>query len=98
LLVDSTFGSEELSEYSPYIQQDEESPYLLMHEKDSSARGLSHGDGVVLNLPGGPVRIKLHTSKNMAQGIMVMPRSRKIGWRKITEWPVIVPREAIEKL
>jgi len=98
LVIDRTFGSDELSAYSPYIHQSEEIPYLLMNSEDCAEKGLSHGDDVVLNLPGGPLKITVHTAHNMARGVIAIPRSEKIGWRKITEWPVILPPDAIEKL
>ena len=70
----------------------------MMHEQDGADLGLTHGDKVALNLSGGTITIPLHTAKNMARRVMVMPRHRQIGWSKATERPVLIPHEAIEKI
>ena len=73
LLVDSTFGTEELASYSKYIQQVEEPARLCMHPEDAAKLGLEAGDQVALRLPGGELRVALQVAENMAPGVMVCP-------------------------
>ncbi len=55
LLVDSTFGTEELAGYSAYLQQVEEAPGLTMHSRDAARLDLVPGGLVALDLPGGAI-------------------------------------------
>ncbi len=97
LLVDRTFGTEELAAYSPYIQKAEEAPRLLLHTKDAAKLGLAAGEQVILRLPGGPLTLELAVAENMAPGVMVLPRHRQLAWQKLPAGPVLLPSIAIEK-
>jgi len=98
LIVDLTFGTEELSSYSPHIQQVEETPHLLMHPKDAAKLNLGDKDRVLLHLDKGPLDVELHTVENMASGVVVLPRHRQLQWQKVKEYPVKVPIDRIRKL
>jgi NADH-quinone oxidoreductase subunit G len=98
LLVDWTFGTEELSGYSPYIQQVEKAPYLCMHPKDAMRAGLKDKDRVTLHLDGGPLEIDMSTRENMAQGTLILPRHRKLLWQKMKDYPMKVPIDRIKKV
>jgi NADH-quinone oxidoreductase subunit G len=98
LLVDQTFGTEELSAYSHTIQQVEKAPRLCMHPRDAMRPGIKDKDRVVLQLDGGPLEIEVSIAENMAPGIMVLPRHRKLQWQKVKECPVKVPIERMKKL
>jgi len=87
LLVDWTFGTEELAGYSPLIQQVEPDPCLTMHSQDAARLGLAPGEQVTLNLPGGPLEIQVQCAANMAPGVLVLPRHRRLAWRRIPHWP-----------
>jgi NADH-quinone oxidoreductase subunit G len=97
LLVDWTFGTEELSGYSKYIQQVEKSPCLLVSKKDAERLNLNDKEKVVLSLHRGPLEVKLSVRENMAQGTMVLPRHRQLQWQKIKESPVKVLIDRIKK-
>jgi NADH-quinone oxidoreductase subunit G len=82
LLVDWTFGTEELSRFSSFTRRVERPPGLTMNEKDAALLNLSSGDRVTLHLPGGPVDIEIQTASNSAPGALIMPRHRRIEWQK----------------
>jgi NADH-quinone oxidoreductase subunit G len=91
LLVDATFGTEELASYSRHIHQVEEPPRLLMHTEDAAKLGLASGDQVALQLPGGELRAPLQVAENMAPGVLVLPRHRQLDWRLAPDYRVLVP-------
>lgn len=90
LLVESTFGTEELAGYAKFIQQVEEPPRLLMHPEAAARLGLEAGDQVALGLPGGELRVALQTAENMAPGVMVLPRHRQLNWRLAPDYQIKV--------
>lgn len=98
LLVDRTFGTEELASYSPYIQKAEEKPRLLMYSGDAARLGLAAGEQVILRLLGGPLTLELEVAEDMAPGVMILPRHRQLVWQKLPAGPVQVPFSAIEKV
>jgi len=95
LLVDQTFGTEELAAYSPSIQKAEEAPRLLLHLQDAARLGLEAGGPVTLRLPGGPLTVELAVTENLAPGVMALPRHRQLDWRRLTTFPALLPQEAI---
>jgi NADH-quinone oxidoreductase subunit G len=82
LLVDWTFGTEELSAYSTHTRGVEKLPLLMMQEEDAARLHLIGGDKVLLRLPGGALEVELWTGRNMAHGVIVMPRHRQLAWQK----------------
>jgi NADH-quinone oxidoreductase subunit G len=98
LLSEWTFGTEELSAYSNHMQAVEKAPGLLMHAQDASRLGLSSGDTVSLDLPGGAINVLLNTCENMAPGIMVLPRHHRLAWQKLADFPVMLPETGIRKI
>ncbi len=98
LLVDQTFGTEELAAYSTHIQKVEEEPYLMVHADLAQKLGLAAGDQVALHLPGGEVTVNLKTSPHMAPRVAVLPRHRRLAWRKLTGWPTWIAHESIKKV
>ena len=97
LLVDQTFGTEELAGYSPFIQKVEEDPHLLLQQDTAAELGLSPGDRVAVPLPGGEVTVLLKTAPNMAPNIAVLPRHRRLAWQKIRHWPVWLAKADFKK-
>jgi NADH-quinone oxidoreductase subunit G len=97
LLVDWTFGTEELSGYSHDIQQVENQPCLFMHRTDAVKAGVINRDKVTLHLDGGPLETEVSIAENMAPGIMVLPRHRKLQWQKLKTIPVTIPFDRIKK-
>jgi NADH-quinone oxidoreductase subunit G len=98
LLVEWTFGTEELSSYSKPTQQVEQTPRLFMQEQDAARLRLKTGDRVSMGLDEGSLELELRVVENMAQGIMVVPRHRELAWQKMKTLPVVIPIERIEKV
>ena len=98
LLVDSTFGTEELASYAKYIHQVEEPPRLLMHPDDAAKLGLEAGDRVALRLPAGELTVALQVAANMASGVLVLPRHRQLNWRLAPDYQVMVAYRDIGKV
>jgi NADH-quinone oxidoreductase subunit G len=98
LLVDWTFGTEELSAYSEVIRQVETAPILSMHPKDTETFGLHDGDKIAIRFPKGSFAVQVRVTNNMAPGVAVLPRHRQLDWRKISETPVYLSPQHMEKL
>jgi NADH-quinone oxidoreductase subunit G len=98
VLVDQTFGTEELGGYSAPILKVEGEPYLTLHDDLAAALGLVSGDQVVLPLPGGEVTVGLKTAHDLAAGVAILPRHRRLEWQKAPDGPVWLPTASIRKL
>jgi NADH-quinone oxidoreductase subunit G len=98
LLVDRTFGTEELSGYSPHIRQVEKPPCLFMHPNDAAKAALKDRDRVTLHLDGGPLEIDVNVLENMTPGIMILPRHRQIEWQKVKGFQVKMSLDRVKKL
>jgi len=97
LIVDWTFGTEELSAYSKFIQQVEKEPCLFMNSKDASRIGLKDKERITLSLDKGRLEMELRIVDNMATGVIIMPHHRQLAWQKIEKWPVKVAVDQIRK-
>jgi NADH-quinone oxidoreductase subunit G len=90
LIVDQTFGTEELSAYSKHIEEVERGPCLLIHPEEASRAGVRDRERVTLLLEGGPLEVEVHVEEAMARGVIILPRHRKLRWQKLKGWPVKV--------
>ncbi len=97
LVVDWTFGTEELSAYSKFVQQVEEAPCLFMNPMDASRIGLKDKERITLWLHRGRLEVELRIADNMAPGVIILPKHRQLAWQKIKEWPVKVAVHQIKK-
>lgn len=88
LLVDQTFGTEELAGYSPYIREVEEPPRLLMQSETAGRLGFQDGELVALRLPGGELKVTLQLAANLAPRVLVLPRHRQLNWRLTPDYQV----------
>ena len=98
LLVDWTFGTEELSSYSRFIPQVEKTPCLMMPAADAARLGLNEKDRVVVDFEGGTLEVGLSIMENMAPGVILLPRHRQLVWQKMKDIPARVPVERIRKI
>jgi NADH-quinone oxidoreductase subunit G len=98
ILSDSTFGTEELSAYSRFARQGETSPELFMHPDDAARLGLAAGDKVAIRTDTEDVVFELALASNMAAGVIVAPRHRRVEWQKLKQWPMIVPDDRIGRI
>jgi NADH-quinone oxidoreductase subunit G len=98
LLVDWTFGTEELASYSDLIRQVEAAPALSMHPRDAEKSGLGDGDQATLHLPNGSLVVAVKVTDAMAPGVVVLPRHRQLDWRQLAQLPVYLTPEQIVKV
>ncbi|MEJ2672021.1 MAG: NADH-quinone oxidoreductase subunit NuoG [Deltaproteobacteria bacterium] len=98
LLVDWTFGTEELAAYSDILQEAEALPELALHPQDAEKSGLRDGNRAALHLPKGSFAVKVKVTAAMAPGVAVLPRHRRLDWRKLSKMPVYLTPEHIDKV
>jgi NADH-quinone oxidoreductase subunit G len=98
LLVDWTFGTEELASYSDLLRQAEALPELAMHPDDAEKSGLRDGNRAAIHLPKGSLAVKVKVTAHMAPGVVVLPRHRQLDWRKLSETPVYLTPQHIDKV
>ena len=98
LLVDWTFGTEELAGYSDILRQAETLPVLCMHPRDAEKFGLIDGGRATIHLPKGPLAVTVKLSGAIAPGVVVLPRHRQLDWRKLSETPVYLNSQHIVKV
>jgi NADH-quinone oxidoreductase subunit G len=98
LLVDWTFGTEELAGYSDILRQAESAPVLTLHPQDAMKSGIEDGDRAAIHLPKGPMTVMVKLSDTMAPGVMVLPRHRQLDWRKLSETPVFLTPQHLNKV
>jgi NADH-quinone oxidoreductase subunit G len=98
VLVNWTFSTEELSQYSPPLMKLEKEPAVFMHVDDAARLGLSDSDRVTILLDRGALEVSVSVKENMAPGIIVMPRHRLLEWQKIGKLPKFVSYEDVKRV
>ncbi len=98
LLVDWTFGTEELASYAPVLREAEGEPVLCLHPQDAARSGLAAGNRAAVHLPKGSLAVTVKLAENMAPGVMVLPRHRRLDWRKLAGTRVYLPPHLIAKV
>jgi NADH-quinone oxidoreductase subunit G len=98
LAVDWTFGTEELASYSRFIQQVEKNPSIFMQAQDASLIGFQDKDKVKIFLEAAEIEAELTVVQNMAPGIMILPRHRKLSWQVFKEIPAKISVDRIKKV
>ena len=78
---DWIFGTEELSAHSECLQELEAEPAVYMHTDEAKGLGLNDASRVVIQTEEGGVVVKLKVVENMATGVLVVPRHRKLAWQ-----------------
>ena len=95
LLVDWTFGTEELASYSPLMREAETAPVLLIHPDDAGKLGLGDGSRANVRLPKGSLAVTVKLAAALAPGVVVLPRHRQLDWRKLAETPVYLSAKSV---
>jgi NADH-quinone oxidoreductase subunit G len=98
ILVDWTFGTEELSAYSSCLRELGPEPTVIMHTSEAKSLNLVGGDLVSIQTQSGKLEAKLKTAKNMAAGVLVIPRHRKLSWQIFETGSVSIGRDQIKKV
>jgi NADH-quinone oxidoreductase subunit G len=98
LMVDWTFGTEELAGYSDILRQAETLPVLCMHPRDAASYELTDGSRAAIHLSKGSLAVQVQVSDAMASGVVVLPRHRQLDWRKLSVTPVYLTLQHINKV
>ena len=98
VLVDLTFGTEELSANSACLQELENEPCATLHAHDANALKLADGDRIAIEADNGKLELALRVVDNMAAGILLIPRLHRLNWQIIGPGKVMIAKEGIKKL
>ena len=98
VLVNWTFGTEELSQSSPPLMKLEKEPSVCMHIDDAARLGLSDRDRVTIVLDRGSLEVGVSVKENMAPGLIIMPRHRLLQWQKIETLPKFLSYEDVKRV
>jgi len=98
ILVDWTFGTEELSALSACLRELEPEPAVIMHTSEAQNLDLIDGESVSIQTESGNLEAKLRVVENMAAGVLVVPRHRKISWQIFETGMIRIGREQIKKV
>jgi len=83
LFVDSTFGTEELSAGSACLEALAAEPFAGLHRRDAAGLGVADGDRVSIRSKHGALDVRVRLFENMACGVIVVPRHRKLAWQAL---------------
>ncbi len=81
--VDWTFGTEELSSYSPNLRELEKPPCIFVQSQDAVRLRISDKDRLRVLLGGQPLEFEVCALPNMAEGTLIFPRHRQIEWQRL---------------
>ena len=96
--MDLTFGSEVLSVHSECLRELEPEPAVLMHTSAARSLDLVDGDSVCIQTESGNFEAQLRVVENMAAGVLVVPRHRKLSWQIFKPGMINIGREQIKKV
>jgi NADH-quinone oxidoreductase subunit G len=98
IFTDWTYGTEELSGFSPCLRELEREPCLSMHSKDAVALDLINGDDVAIHTDTGNLEVKLCVVENMACRSLILPRHRLLPWQNLGTGRIRICRDKIIKV
>jgi NADH-quinone oxidoreductase subunit G len=98
IFTDLTFGSEALSVHSECLWELEPEPAVIMHTSEAESLNLSDGDPVSIQTESGNLEAKLQVVANMAAGVLVVPRHRKLSWQIFESGMSSIGRDQIKKV
>ena len=97
MLVDWTFGTEELSARSTHLAEREDAPFAAIHTQDARRCGISDGDTVEIHMNEASMKIRIRVKENMAAGLLVLPRHHSVDWRTLQKEMPSIPVDCIRK-
>ena len=83
ILAERTFGTEELSSYSACLEALQDEPFAGLHPRDAESLGVREGDRVAFPAGASSVELAVRIFTNMAPGVMVVPRLRRMPWQTL---------------
>ena len=98
IFTDLTFGSEVLSAHSECLRELEPQPAVFMHASDAHSLDLIDGDPVSIQTESGAFEAKLKVVENMAAGVLIVPRHRKLSWQIFKTSMTSIGRDQIQKV
>jgi NADH-quinone oxidoreductase subunit G len=98
ILVEQTFGTEELSTYASCLGELESEPCATLHTRDAGALQLQNGDRIEIETDSGSLEILLRVTDNMASGILLVPRHHKLEWQNIGTGRIRLSKGNISKV
>ena len=98
IFTDLTFGTEALSVHSECLWELEPEPAVIMHTSEAESLNLSDGDPVSIQTESGNLEAKLQVVANMAAGVLVVPRHRKLSWQIFETGMSSIGRDQIKKV
>jgi len=97
ILVEWTFGTEELSALSSCLHELEWEPCMYMHRRDAGDLNLRDGDRVAIHIDNLSLEIHLQVVENMAPGLLIVPRHRQLNWQVFGPGKILIGRNWIQK-
>ena len=70
----------------------------MMHTSEANSLDIVDGDSVTIQTESGNFTAKLEVVENMATGVLVVPRHRKISWQVFATDVSSIGREQIQKV
>jgi NADH-quinone oxidoreductase subunit G len=98
VLTELTFGTEVLSGRSECLRELETEPAVIMHTGEAHRLNLTDGDSVSIQTESGKFEAKLKVVENMAVGVLVVPRHRKISWQIFEAGSSSIGRDQVKKV
>jgi NADH-quinone oxidoreductase subunit G len=98
ITVDWTFGTEELSVRSPYLRQMEKEPCMFVSKKDAAHLDIINGDRLAIRSDAGTVEVHAAVVKNMAPGVLVLPRHHRLDWQHLKGFRMTLNKNRIFKM
>jgi len=97
VFTELTFGSEVLSAHSECLRELEPEPAVFMHTREARNLDLVDGELIVIQTETGRLEAQLKVVENMAAGVLVIPRHRKLTWQIFETGALSIAYEQIKK-
>jgi NADH-quinone oxidoreductase subunit G len=68
-----------------------------MHPKDASRTGLKDKEKITLHLDRGRLEVELRVADNVAPGVIILPKHRRLRWQQMGRQPLKVGIDRIRK-
>lgn len=98
IFADLTFGTEALSAHSECLRELEPEPAIIMHTRAAESLGMIDGHTVAIQTASGSFEAKLRVAENMADGVLIIPRHRKLFWQIFETGMSSIGRDQIKKV
>jgi NADH-quinone oxidoreductase subunit G len=83
ILTESTFGTEELSSRTGFLDEVEAAPSVFIHHRKAGELGVTDGETVQISSAAGEVKVIARVVSEMAEDAIVLPRHRLTGWQDL---------------